>query len=47
MVFNPQDLSLASAHLDRTVKYWDLENFAHISTTPPEATPVQKLCFEP
>jgi WD40 repeat protein len=47
MKFNPQNLTLASGHQDRTVQYWDLENFGHISSTPPESNSIQKICFDP
>jgi len=45
--FNPCNLSLASGHHDRQIRYWDLETNAHIATTNPDPTPVTNICFEP
>ncbi|KAG6551327.1 hypothetical protein Mapa_007113 [Marchantia paleacea] len=45
--FHPQEFLLASGSADRTVKFWDLETFELIGSTPPEATGVRSMIFNP
>ena len=42
--FNPATLTLASGSTDKTVKYWDLENFQNISVTP-ESEEINHMSF--
>ena len=45
VAFNPDDRTLVSSSLDKTVKYWDLETFQLISSTKPDCQPPQLLKF--
>jgi WD40 repeat protein len=47
MQFNPENLTLASGHADRTAKLWDLETFGFVSSTLPDAMPPQQICWIP
>ena len=43
--FNPQHLTMANGSSDRTVKYWDLENFSTISQTKADSSAISHLAF--
>jgi katanin p80 WD40 repeat-containing subunit B1 len=40
-------LALANGSTDRTVKYWDLEQFQSISVTPYDSSPITNMTFDP
>jgi katanin p80 WD40 repeat-containing subunit B1 len=44
--YNPQSLALANGSTDRTVKYWDLENFTNINVTPVDSSPIMNMTFD-
>ena len=41
--FHPHEFLLASASHDRTVKFWDLENFQLVSTSERDSGPVRYI----
>ena len=43
--FNPATCTLASASTEKTIRYWDIDEFSQIYQTPPETTPIRKLQF--
>ncbi|CAI5463579.1 unnamed protein product [Closterium sp. Yama58-4] len=45
--FHPQELLLASAARDRTVRWWDLESFDCVDCAPPGAGGTSALAFSP
>jgi len=45
--YNPHNLSLANGSSDRTVKYWDLEQFSLINTTFGDTGPISHIAFSP
>ena len=44
--FNPQNLALANGSTDKTVKYWDLEQFTNINVTPIDSSAITNLTFD-
>ncbi len=53
LVFHPNEFLLASGSLDGTVKFWDLESFAQVSSSSSSSAsggylgPVRKVAFHP
>lgn len=45
--FHPKEFLMASGSMDRTVKFYDLEQFQLICETPPESNGVRKVLFHP
>lgn len=43
--FSPTEYLMATSSRDKLVRFWDLETFACIDQTTPEATPVRNICF--
>jgi WD40 repeat protein len=39
-------LALANGSTDKTVKYWDLEQFSNINVTPNDSSAITNLCFD-
>jgi len=39
------NLALANGSTDRTVKYWDLEQFSNINITPSDTSTINNLTF--
>ena len=44
--YNPANLALANGSTDRTVKYWDLEQFSNINITPVDTSAITNLTFD-
>ena len=47
VAFHPNELLLSSSSTDGTVKFWDLEKFQQVSSTPPDAGPVHRIVYHP
>lgn len=49
LVFHPNEFFLSSSSLDGTVKFWDLESFAQVSSSAASGYlgPVRKVAFHP
>ncbi|TNV83313.1 hypothetical protein FGO68_gene14301 [Halteria grandinella] len=46
LALNPKDMTIASGHSDRFLRYWDLDQGQLISVSnPPDTTPAQKVWF--
>lgn len=44
--YNPQNLALANGSTDKTVKYWDLEQFSNINITSGDSSAITNLTFD-
>ena len=44
--FNPCAITLAYGSKDKTIRYWDLENYNLISQTPFDRLPIEQIAFE-
>lgn len=46
-MINSYPVSNTSLTTNRTISYWDLENFSLISSSPPEGYGIRKILFHP
>lgn len=45
--FHPREFLMSSGGMDRTVKFYDVEQFRMVSETAPDANGVSKILFHP